>query len=102
MEFLQIRQGRIVTASGRPFFLRGVNLGGWLMMEGYFMQSPNRAAQIFKKDFEDRLGKAALAELEEKFRETFIGESDFENAAKMGCNCVRLPFNYRLIENIGS
>lgn len=90
--------GNKIVDGKNPVRLKGVNFGGWLMMEGYFMHAPNQAVQIFKKDFEDRLGKKALLEFEKKFTDTFIREEDFADVARMGCNCIRLPFNCRLIE----
>ncbi|HNX80827.1 MAG TPA: cellulase family glycosylhydrolase [Candidatus Omnitrophota bacterium] len=79
--------------------LRGVNLGGWLMMEGYILGGRNIAEQQFKAAFKKRCGKEACAIFERLFRERFIGEQDFKNCAAMGANCVRLPFNCRLIEH---
>ena len=78
--------------------LRGVNLGGWLMMEGYIMYAANIAEQVFKKNFAKALGTDALREFEKAFRNCFIQESDFQRIAEMGFNCVRVPFNSRLIE----
>ncbi len=79
--------------------LRGVNLGGWLMMEGYILGGRNIAEQEFKADFKKRFGARGLKDFEKAFRSSFIQEKDFKNLAAMGVNCVRLPFNYRLIEN---
>ena len=81
-----------------PVHLHGVNLGGWLMMEGYIMYAPNIAEQIFKKNFVEVLGPSALKEFEKTFRANFIQESDFKTIADSGWNCVRVPFNSRLIE----
>lgn len=78
--------------------LKGVNLGGWLMMEGYILHAPNRAERAFKEEFQRALGRAALEDFEKNFRDHFIGESDFARIAGWGLNCVRLPFNARLIE----
>lgn len=90
--------GNKIFEGEKEVCLKGVNLGGWLMMEAYFMYAPSHPVQILKKDFETRLGRDALLELEKEFRNNFIQESDVENVAKMGCNCFRLPFNCRLIE----
>ena len=76
----------------------GVNLGGWLMMEGYMTGGRNISEHIFKKQFAKVNGKKALKEFEKAYRDNFITELDFKNIAKIGANTVRLPFNYRLIE----
>ncbi len=78
--------------------LKGVNLGGWLMMEGYILHAPNRAERVFKEEFQKALGRAALEDFETCFRENFIGETDFARISGWGFNCIRLPFNARLIE----
>ena len=96
---LSIKNSKIVNKSGKQVLLKGFNLGGWLMMEGYILHSPNIAEQIFKENFKKTLGIAALKDFENRFRSSFITESDFKNIASLGFNCVRLPFNHRLIEN---
>lgn len=88
----------IVDASGKKVMLHGINLGGWLMMEAYFMHAPNLAEQVFKREFAKALGKKALEEFEREFRRAFITEDDFKRIASWGMNVIRLPFNCRLIE----
>jgi endoglucanase len=96
--FLHTRNQRIVYRN-KPVRLRGVNLGGWLMMEGYFMHSRNEAVQIFKKEFRKKLGPKALKEFEKKFRNSFVQQKDIKNISQMGFNCLRVPFHHRLIEH---
>lgn len=98
-DFLTVKGNKITDGRGRQVRLKGVNFGGWLMMEGYIMHARNIAVQVFKKDFARRLGEAALREFEEAFNNRFIEESDFAAVARLGANCIRLPFNYRLIES---
>ena len=95
--FLHTDKTKIIS-DGRPIFLKGVNFGGWLMMEGYIMHALNIAEQIFKKDFVKALGKEKLKEFERDFRAHFITEDDFRKVASLGFNCLRLPFNYRLVK----
>lgn len=97
--FLKAKGAQIVDPSSKPVVLRGVNLGGWLMMEGYILHAPNRAEQIFKKNFARTLGPKALLEFEKEFRNNFIREEDFKTIRDLGFNCIRLPFNCRLIES---
>ena len=97
--FLKVYKTKIVDRALSPVNLRGLNLGGWLMMEAYFMHAPNRAEQIFKKKFAEELGPSALKEFEKHFRASFIQEKDFARIAKWGFNSLRVPFNFRLIES---
>lgn len=95
--FLQTRGQKIVWKD-KEVRLRGVNTGGWLMMEGYIMQARNLAVQIFKKEFAEVHGEKALVEFEKKFNDTFIQEKDFRSIARQGFNSVRVPFHHGLIE----
>lgn len=96
--FLRVQKTSIFDGV-KKITLRGVNLGGWLLMEGYILHAPNIAEQIYKKAFCQRLGTTALEEFECDFRDNFIQESDFKKIHALGLNCVRLPFNSRLIEH---
>jgi len=96
--FLKVVNGRIVNGSNRPVMLRGVNLGGWLMMEGYFLNAPNRPERNFRRQFIRALGPRALDAFDEAFRSSFIRENDVRDIKKFGFNCVRVPFHYRAVE----
>ncbi|MBP9854399.1 MAG: glycoside hydrolase family 5 protein [Candidatus Omnitrophica bacterium] len=96
--FLRTKGTKIIDEKGQAIYLRGVNLGGWLMMEAYFMHSPNLAVHRFKDHFKKVLGEKALIDFEHSFQNNFIKESDFKNIKQQGFNCIRLPFNGRLIE----
>lgn len=96
--FLKVSGAHIIDGKARRITLRGVNVGGWLMMEGYIMQAPNIAVRQFKKNFSAALGAKALKDFEKSFYSTFIQEKDFQHIAKLGFNCVRLPFHHGLIE----
>ncbi|MBF0523028.1 MAG: glycoside hydrolase family 5 protein [Candidatus Omnitrophica bacterium] len=91
-------KGISIVDGDKPVMLRGVNLGGWLMMEGYILLAPNRAEHLFKNHFKKALGIKALKDFEHKFRTNFVTEEDFKQIKAMGFNCIRLPFNARLVE----
>ena len=78
--------------------IRGVNLGSWLLMEGYILGGANIAESSFKQKFKKIYGRKELEEFENLFRDNFITENDFKKISALGANAVRVPFNYRLIE----
>lgn len=90
---------KILGPDSKPITLKGVNLGGWLMMEGYIMHAPNEGVQKFKRNFAKQLGSNALRTFEKEFIKTFIQEKDIKNIAQLGFNCIRLPFHYKLVES---
>ena len=96
--FLRRDKTRIAAKGGKPVILQGVNLGGWLMMEAYILYAPNFPEQRFKREFAAALGQKALRLFEKKYRENFIRERDIQNIARLGFNCMRVPFNGRLVE----
>jgi len=101
LPFLRTDKTTIVDEAGRPVRLRGVGLGCWLMMEGYMLGGRNIAEHIVKQEFEKRLGREALDDFTRSFRETFIREDDVRRIKEWGASCIRLPFNYRLIQREG-
>lgn len=95
---LKTKNNTIINSKGREVFLHGINLGGWLMMEGYILHGRNVAEKIFKAEFKKAYGQKELDNFTRLYRNNFIIESDFKNISSLGFNCIRLPFNYRLIE----
>jgi len=97
VDILKVEKTKIVSG-GRPVRLQGVNLGGWLMPEGYIVHAPNRGYRFFKARFIKEHGQRAFEEIETAFRDNWIREEDFRRIASLGFNHVRLPFHYGLIE----
>ena len=78
--------------------IKGVNIGSWLLMEGYILGGRNIPESEFKHYFKKENGAKGLREFERSYRDNFITENDFQNIAAMGANTIRIPFNCRLIE----
>jgi len=82
---------------------RGVNLGGWLLLE------PGPSASIFEQcgparcewDLMVQMRKKLGAERSENalqvHRETFVTEDDFRDIRAFGLNAVRIPFGYWVV-----
>ena len=101
MNFLYIKHG-ILYKDIKPFILRGMGLGGWLLPEGYMWKfytkcdRPRRIEALIYK----LCGKTYSASFWEKYRSLYITESDIAWIAKQGLNSVRLPLNSRNLFNI--
>jgi len=95
-QFLKVQKTHIVKGL-EAVMLKGINLGGWLMMEGYILLAPNNPEYQFKNNFKKVLGETALKDFERNFRSHFIQENDFRKIKEFGFNCIRLPFHYRLV-----
>ena len=98
MNALRVEGKKIITQRGKEILLRGVNLGGWLMMEGYLLHGRNIPEQEFRERLRKTCGNEIEKEFTKRFRHSFITKDDIANVKKMGLNCVRVPFHYKLIE----
>jgi aryl-phospho-beta-D-glucosidase BglC (GH1 family) len=96
---LKTKANSITDSCGNRIFLRGVNLGGWFMMEGYILHGRNIPERVFKAEMEKHCDREALDDFTRSYRNNFITEEDFKNIARLKFNCIRLPFNHKLIEN---
>ena len=88
---------KIVNTKGEDVFLKGINLGGWLIMEDWFCPVNNDATgDVYTYEvLEERFGTEKTYELINIYQDNWIQETDFKNIADMGFNCVRIPFWYR-------
>jgi glucan 1,3-beta-glucosidase len=80
--------------------LRGVNLGGWLVLERWI--TPTLYSGVEAQDeytLCQKLGQKKAAQRLQKHRETWITEDDFKWLAARGINAVRLPVGYGVLED---
>lgn len=84
---------------------RGVNLGGWLLLEpgpnASLFQEHGASSATCEWSFMRMLntnhsqsGGASASDALRKHRETFINEDDFKQIRNSGLNAVRIPFGY--------
>ena len=97
--------GRVLQAKGfqimdgvQPVRLRGVNLGGWMLIEDYITGLPWTEWKI-REQFRRVLGEESYSAFFNAYMESYISEADISFLAKKGFNFVRLPFNYRHFES---
>jgi len=90
---------KIVDGQGNEVRLRGVNLGGWLVWEGWIFGEGILTSQT---TILNRLGKAVGPQQTEEFRsqvyDNFITEADIQKISERGFNCVRLPLHRDLFD----
>jgi len=91
---------QLIGPDGAPLRLRGVNLGGWLLWEGW---EYGRGGMISETEMMRRLtelaGAQAAHDFQQGLRANFITEADIQAIARLGFNSVRLPFNAKLLED---
>lgn len=80
--------------AGQVVQLKGVNVGGWLVMEDW--QSPTNAHDqiTMLKVLGERFGNDKAWELVNQFQDTWFTEKDFDILKAEGVNVLRLPVTY--------
>ncbi len=84
----------IIGGDGQPLQLRGVNLGGWLVMEPWMTPAdssglPDEYGIVQKLD--TRFGVATEQSLINTYRQNWITTQDLDNIKARGLNVVRVP-----------
>ena len=96
--FLHTNGKAIVDGSGDTVILRGMGLGGWMIQEGYMLQTSafaNAQHQIRQK-IEDLIGPADTDLFYETWLTNHVQKVDIDSLKSWGFNAVRLPMHYNL------
>ena len=95
--FLRRQNTDIVNNNG-PVLLKGVNLGNWIVEEGYIMGIDRvgyKSPSEFKAAVKDVVGTDANVDaFFESWRANYIKKIDIDIIKAKGFNSVRLPFHY--------
>jgi endoglucanase len=98
------RGTEIVDGNNRPLYLRGVNLGGWLMWEPYLWGAPV-SLSVSESEMKDRMkelvGEAEAQRFVEDYQSSFVREADLARIAALGFNLVRVPIHRVILEDEG-
>ena len=97
-QFLSTEGKNIVNEDGEEILLRGMGLGGWMLMEGYMMQTASFAnAQHKLKDrIEELIGEADTEAFFDAWLANHVTKADIDSLKSWGFNSVRLPMHYNL------
>ncbi|MDX2064448.1 MAG: cellulase family glycosylhydrolase [Fimbriimonadaceae bacterium] len=96
---LRVSGERMIDPAGKPVTLRGANLGNWLMLEFWMLGQDIPDQYTFESILTDRFGEAAKDALMERYRTAWMQPRDWQILQSARFNLVRLPINYRLLED---
>ena len=96
--FAYVKGKSIYGPDGNELHLTGVNLGNWLLPEGYMFKlsqcsSPRKIDQAIR----ELIGNSATTAFWDDYLEHYITEPDIQWLAESGANIIRLPFDYRML-----
>lgn len=96
-KFVYTRGQEILTPEGKPFLMKGTNLGNWLVPEGYMFKFRNASSpRKINEVFEELLGPEETKKFWKKYLDNYITADDIHYLKSIGMNSIRLPFNYRM------
>lgn len=88
----------IVNEDGDNFLLRGMGLGGWMLQEGYMLQTAGFAGAQYqiRNHIEALIGEERTQEFYDAWLANHVTEDDIIALKSWGFNSVRLPMHYNL------
>ncbi|MBI5085406.1 MAG: cellulase family glycosylhydrolase [Acidobacteria bacterium] len=94
--FVRGQGAQLIDPAGKPLLLRGINLGNWLVPEGYMLQlegGPQSAREIDAL-FRELAGPAFVDRFWTEWRKRYITEADIARISSLGFNSIRLPLHH--------
>lgn len=89
----------IVDGNGNEVMLRGIGIGGYLVPEGYMLQTTSfaNAAWQFRQKIKDLIGEEKTNQFFQLYRKNFVTKKDVQQIKEWGFNSIRLPMHYNLM-----
>lgn len=97
-QFLRRSGKDIVGEDGKPFLLRGMGLGGWMLQEGYMLETNSfaNAQWEIRNKIEEMIGAANTDQFYDAWYANHCTKRDIDSLKSWGFNSVRLPMHYNL------
>ena len=102
--FLHTSGKKIVDGNGQEIILKGIGLGGWLLMEGYMLHTSGfaNAQWQIKEKIENLIGESNAENFYQEYHENYVRKADINEIAEWGFNSIRLPFHYNILTPVDS
>jgi endoglucanase len=102
-EFIRAVGTRLVDGHGNRFDVKGINLGNWLVPEGYMFKFTHaRAPAEIARVIEGLVGPVESSRFWSTFRDVYIAEDDIRFIKDAGFNTVRVPLHWGLFVKSGA
>ena len=95
--FVATRGKELISPNGKPLLLRGINLGNWLLPEGYmFKFKSTNSPRLIQAAINELVGEDEARQFWKTYRDNYITREDIRFIRQSGFNSVRVPFSCRL------
>ena len=102
-DFIHAEGARLVDGHGDRFDIKGINLGNWLVPEGYMFKFRHALAPAeIGKVIETLVGPEQASRFWTRFRDVYVTEQDIRFIKAAGFNTVRVPLHWRLFVEPGN
>ncbi len=100
--FVHAEGARLVDVHGDRFTIKGINLGNWLVPEGYMFRFTHaRSSTEIAAVIEALIGSEEASRFWTEFRDGYIARDDIRFIKAAGFNTVRVPLHWRLFVEPG-
>ena len=104
-QMLKVDGIKIVNSTtNEEVVLNAMNVGNWMVMEGYMMNSSSQAPDqhTWKQKLTTLVGAANTKTFYDKWLQNHVAQADIKQIKNWGFNAVRLPIHYEYFVNEGS
>src|SRR5882762_7160351 len=95
--FVTTRGREFISPNGKSLLLKGINLGNWLLPEGYmFKFKGTNSPRLIQAAINELVGEEEARRFWKTYRDNYITREDIRFIKQSEFNSVRVPFSYRL------
>jgi endoglucanase len=96
-KFITVQGKDVIGVDGKPFLIKGSNLGNWLVPEGYMFKFKNtNSPKLINEMISQVIGPEETSKFWSDFLDSYITQKDIHYLKSIGANSIRVPFNYRM------
>lgn len=96
-KFITTKGPDVIGTDGKPFIMRGTNLGNWLVPEGYMFKFGDISSpRLINEAITELIGPAETKTFWQQYLDAYITQEDIHYLKSIGVNSIRIPFNYRM------
>lgn len=96
-KFISVKGKEIIGTDGKPFLMKGTNLGNWLVPEGYMFKFKHATSpRLINQTLTELIGPDEVKNFWKKYLDNYITAADIHYLKTIGMNSLRVPFDYRL------